>query len=391
MRINKTKTDCCGCTACENICPHKAIVMQPDSLGFLYPKIDDSLCVDCGLCEKICSFHTDYDKSLNLLNPVAYAVRHKDLQEIQTSQSGAAFVAFSDWILNKGGVVYGVGYIGHFRVVHKKATTKVERNEFKGSKYVQAYTIEALTELKRTLKADKNVLFIGTPCECEAARSVANGNEEKLLTVDLICHGVPSNKILNDYIKWIEKKKKTKIKQVSFRSSWGEEMILKDESKDVWHRRMFWDPYLEAFNAGITINSSCFTCPFACEKRCSDITIGDFWGIGSESPFHKPNRKVSVIGVNSKRGFDFLNECKSLVLEKRNWSEAVAGNSQLRAPLPKSSQYDLFWEKYYKYGLDAAFKATVYKKVCKRYYKEYPIILLKNIIKKCICWDRKIQ
>ena len=168
-------------------------------------------------------------------------------------------------------------------------------------------------------------------------------------------------------------------------------MILKDESKDVWHRRMFWDPYLEAFNAGITINSSCFTCPFACEKRCSDITIGDFWGIGSEAPFHKPNRKISVIGVNSKRGFDFLNECKSLVLEKRNWSEAVAGNSQLRAPIPKSSQYDLFWEKYYKYGLDAAFKATVYKKVCKRYYKEYPIILLKSIIKKCIRWDRKIQ
>ena len=168
-------------------------------------------------------------------------------------------------------------------------------------------------------------------------------------------------------------------------------MILKDESKEVWHRRMFWDPYLEAFNAGITINSSCFTCPFACEKRCSDITIGDFWGIGSESPFHKPNRKVSVIGVNSKRGFDFLNECKSLVLEKRNWSEAVAGNSQLRAPLPKSTQYDLFWEKYYKYGIDAAFKATVYKKVCKRYYKEYPVILLKHIVKKCIRWNRKIQ
>ena len=112
------------------------------------------------------------------------------------------------------------------------------------------------------------------------------------------------------------------------------------------------------------------------------------WGIGSESPFHKPNRKVSVIGVNSKRGFDFLNECKSLVLEKRNWSEAVAGNSQLRAPLPKSSQYDLFWEKYHKYGIDAAFKATVYKKVCKRYRREYPILLLKNIIKKCIHYGK---
>ena len=211
------------------------------------------------------------------------------------------------------------------------------------------------------------------------------------MTVDLICHGVPSYKVLRDYIKWVEVKKKSKIQKISFRSSWGEEMILNDGKKNVWHRRMWWDPYLEAFNSGIINNDACFECPFAREKRCSDLTIGDFWGIGSEAPFHKPDRKVSVIGVNSKRGFDFLNECKSLVLEKRNWSEAVAGNSQLRAPLPKSSQYDLFWEKYYKYGIDAAFKATVYKKVCKRYYKEYPIILLKSIIKKCICWDRKIQ
>jgi len=180
MRINKTKTDCCGCTACENICPHKAIVMQPDSLGFLYPKIDDSLCVDCGLCEKICSFHTDYDKSLNLLNPVAYAVRHKDLQEIQTSQSGAAFVAFSDWILNKGGVVYGVGYIGHFRVVHKKATTKVERNEFKGSKYVQSDLNSVFSQVEEDLKKGLIVLFSGTPCQTSGLRSFCLGGLFKL-------------------------------------------------------------------------------------------------------------------------------------------------------------------------------------------------------------------
>lgn len=380
---------CYGCGACYVICPKNAISMKEDVVtGHFRPIINESKCINCGLCVKHCPANHTYKFVDNMVTYAAY--RTEPDKQIGSSSGGVA-AALYELAISKEWSIIGTVIDSDFRVKMQLSNDKQAIESFKGSKYVQAYTIEALTELKRTLKEDKNVLFIGTPCECEAARSVANGNEEKLLTVDLICHGVPSNKILNDYIKWIEKKKKTKIKQVSFRSSWGEEMILKDKSKDVWHRRMFWDPYLEAFNAGITINSSCFTCPFACEKRCSDITIGDFWGIGSESPFHKPNRKVSVIGVNSKRGFDFLNECKSLVLEKRNWSEAVAGNSQLRAPLPKSSQYDLFWGKYYKYGIDAAFKATVYKKVCKRYYKEYPIILLKSIIKKCICWDRKIQ
>ena len=97
--------------------------MVPDTFGFLYPEVNDSLCVDCGLCEKICAFHEDYDKSLNLAKPLAYAAKHKNPEEITASQSGAAFVALSDIILSQGGVVYGAGYTGHFRVVHKKATT----------------------------------------------------------------------------------------------------------------------------------------------------------------------------------------------------------------------------------------------------------------------------
>ena len=198
----------------------------------------------------------------------------------------------------------------------------------------------------------------------------------------MICHGVPSDKILKDYIKWVEEKKKAKVQKISFRSSWGEEMILSDGRKDIWHRRMWWDPYLEAFNSGMINNDACFECPFAGKKRCSDLTIGDFWGIGAEAPYHKPDRKVSVIGVNSERGYRFLQEATSLILEKRNWSEAVSGNSQLRSPLKKSSQYNLFWETYCKYGMDAALKATVYKKVTKRYHKEYPVVLMKKLIKK---------
>ena len=143
------KSDCCGCTACASICPHNAITMQPDAMGFLYPKVDSSKCTDCKLCEKICAFNADYDRSLNMPQPLAYAARHKNMQEVETSRSGAVFIAVSDWILRQGGVVYGAGYADHFRVVHKRATTQTERNEFKGSKYVQSDLGNVFTQVRQ--------------------------------------------------------------------------------------------------------------------------------------------------------------------------------------------------------------------------------------------------
>ena len=127
--------DCCGCTACASVCSHNAISMKPDTLGFLYPVVDKDKCIECGLCEKVCAFHDNYDKSLNLDKPEAYAARHKDMKEVETSRSGAAFIAISDYIIENGGIVYGAGYVDHFRVVHKRAVSKEERDEFKGSKY----------------------------------------------------------------------------------------------------------------------------------------------------------------------------------------------------------------------------------------------------------------
>ncbi len=130
--INITnKENCCGCTACAMICPNDAIIMKPDDLGFLYPQLVVVKCIECGLCLKACAFNENYDKSDNLKIPDAYAVRHKDMNEIESSRSGAMFIAVSDFILDRGGVVYGVGYKDHFRVAHKRAVTKEQRNEFK--------------------------------------------------------------------------------------------------------------------------------------------------------------------------------------------------------------------------------------------------------------------
>ena len=136
--------------------------MEPDTLGFLYPKVNESKCIDCGLCEKVCQFNDNYDKSQNLSTPDVYGARHKDINEVMRSRSGAAFVAISDYILEQGGIVYGCGYKGHFRVVHKRATTKEVRDEFRGSKYVQSDLTGIYRQVKEDLKHGLTVLFSGT-------------------------------------------------------------------------------------------------------------------------------------------------------------------------------------------------------------------------------------
>jgi len=210
--------DCCGCTACASICTHNAITMEPDVLGFLYPKVDKTKCVECGLCEKVCQFNDNYDKSLNLAQPIAYAARHKDINEVMRSRSGAAFVAISDYVLEKGGVVYGAGYKDHFRVAHKRATTKEERDEFRGSKYVQSDLTGVFREVKEDLKNGLTVLFSGTPCQTSGLNAyVGKKLREKLILVDIVCHGVPGPFLWRDYIAYLEKKQGDEIVVVNFR------------------------------------------------------------------------------------------------------------------------------------------------------------------------------
>lgn len=214
----KNPADCCGCTACASVCAHDAITMKPDALGFLYPEVDEDKCTDCGLCEKVCAFHDNYDKSLNLPQPDAYAARYKDMKEVETSRSGAAFIAISDYIIEQGGIVYGVGYTDHFRVVHKRATTKEERDEFKGSKYVQSDLTGIFRQVKEDLKSGKTVLFSGTPCQTAGLHSyVGKKLRENLVLVDIVCHGVPSPYVWRDYLAYLEKKHNSEIYYVNFR------------------------------------------------------------------------------------------------------------------------------------------------------------------------------
>lgn len=211
-------SDCCGCTACASVCKHEAIRMEPDALGFLYPRVDETKCVECGLCEKVCAFNENYDRSLNLPKPEAYAARHKDMNEIMRSRSGAAFVAISDYVLEQGGVVYGAGYKDHFRVAHKRAITKEERDEFRGSKYVQSDLTGVFKQVQQDLKEGLIVLFSGTPCQTAGLNSyIGKKLRERLILVDIVCHGVPGPLVWRDYLAYLEKKQGDVISVVNFR------------------------------------------------------------------------------------------------------------------------------------------------------------------------------
>lgn len=373
---------CYGCGLCANLCPVNAISMKESvRTGHFSPIINEKICIDCQKCKKQCpannspKFHPTIE---------TYAAWRSDPKKQIGSSSGGVAAAFYEAAYQKGWKAVGAVLDGKDRVLLYVSENPDIIEKFKGSKYVQADTKKVFAIIADETAKGNHILFIGSPCQCEAARIAAGKYNQNLLTVDLVCHGVPSQRVLRDYISWVSAQKGEKVDSISFRSEWGEEMQMFSGDKKIWDRRMYWDYYLELFNYGYINNDACFQCVYAGRNRASDITIGDFWGIGKNEPFSSPKCHVSLIGVNTDKGQVFINDCKELILVKRDWEEAVAGNSQLQKPLKRSNQYDLFWDTYCEKGFNDALHVTVYDKVTERYKKEYPRFYIKDKIKTAI-------
>ena len=371
----KNLEDCCGCTACASICNHNAITMLPDSLGFLYPVVDESKCTNCGLCEKVCAFNNSYDTSLNLLDPIAYGARQKSLDEVMKSRSGAVFAAISDNILESGGVVYGVGYTNHFRVVHKRATTKEERDEFRGSKYVHSDLNNVFRCVKKDLKDGFTVLFSGTPCQTAGLNSyVGSKLRSKLLLVDIVCHGTSSPKVWEDYLSYIEKKEKSKIVNVNFRNKkifgWNahKETFDFENGKTKWFRYRFYNE--------IHMRMSCQKCPFSNTKRPSDITLGDFWGYEKNLPsMHTDNYGCSMVYCNTEKGKEMFNTIKSsLIFQEVKLNMTLQPN--LIHPTKQHRNRKVFEESYIKSGYEIT--SRKYGMMGYRYYIDKIIEIIKK-------------
>ena len=357
IQIND-KADCCGCTACASVCPKDAILMEPDVLGFKYPKVDLDKCINCGLCEKVCAFNVNYDRSLNLDEPELYAARHKDIHEIETSRSGAAFIAISDYILENGGIVYGVGYNDHFRVVHKCAINKEERNEFKGSKYVQSDLDGIFRQVRNDLKNGKVVLFSGTPCQTAGLNSfVGKKLRENLILVDIVCHGVPSPYIWRDYLMYVENKYKSKVVKVDFRDKsrigWSGhiESFIFDSGEKIESKI-----YTDLFQQNVMLRPSCSICYFTNYNRPSDFTLADYWGWEKiSSNFNKDNKGCSLLFINTqKASFIFDVICNRLNFVKTTKDKCEQPN--LQTPSKIKQNFNDFINDYRRDGFNGILK-----------------------------------
>lgn len=344
--------ECCGCTACANICNHEAISMMPDALGFLYPVVDNNKCTHCGLCETVCSFNEYYDTSLNLEAPLAFGARQKDINEVMKSRSGAVFAALSDYVLDNDGVVYGAGYTDHFRVKHKRATTKDERDEFRGSKYVQSDLNVVFRQVKQDLKENRLVLFSGTACQISGLRSyIGNKLRENLILVDIVCHGVPSPYIWRDYIAYLERKNNDTIVSLNFRDKarygWNmhkETFIFSKDSESKTFKYLFYK--------SLYFRKSCYSCHFANTRRPSDITLADYWGVEKNLPnINADNKGCNLILANTCKGFKLFEAIK----EKLNFSEVRLKSSlqpNLQHPSDMPVQRDQFEKDYTRKGFE---------------------------------------
>lgn len=321
----KLNTDCCGCNACVQICPKQCIVMLEDNEGFLYPKVDSSLCTNCGLCDKVCPVINQGDERKPLS---VYAAKNKDEKIRKESSSGGVFTLLAEQTIVDGGVVFGARFNDKWEVIHDYAETIEGFAAFRGSKYVQSVIGKSYLQATNFLKQGRKVLFAGTPCQITGLKHFLRKDYENLITIDFICHGVPSPKVWRLYLQSIISTKcnvgkKTEstsqieenaITGISFRdkqTGWkkygfvvrksaskaDKNMVLLSETVDA-------NLYMRGFLKDLYLRPSCHACPSKSSKSGSDITIADFWGIEKFYPEFDDDKGVSLVFVNTSKASD---------------------------------------------------------------------------------------
>ncbi len=308
--VTINKSNCVGCNACFNICPQNSIKMLEDEEGFFYPVINKQSCIDCGLCLKVCpSLHKSQVYVDNSENPDCYAAMgNNELRAI--SSSGGAFSVIADRIFNMGGVVCGAAFVGQ-DVRHIIIDNPSELHRLRGSKYLQSDTNIIFSQIKNILDKGRILLFTGTPCQVAGLNLFLGKKYDNLFTVDLLCHGVPSQKVFDKYLE--ETIKEGEFVHTSFRdkiAGWNVYATTTTTTTQ-YHETSSVSTYLQAFLKNMCLRPSCGTCKFTSTKREADITIGDFWAIERYKPSLNDKKGTSVILLNSEKGKALYNEIKS--------------------------------------------------------------------------------
>ena len=334
-----------------NACPKKAIHMEPDRQGFLYPVINMVKCVDCGLCKQSCQI----GKARAVQNEEpsnCFGVKNSDCIRA-VSSSGGVFTALLDkFIIGGGSAAVGAVFDSEMNVVHKTANTRKECDAFRGSKYVQSNMGTIYKEVADTLSSGQQLLFSGTPCQVAGLKEYSKAHridEARLLTVDLVCHGAPSPKIWADYISAIEKKYHSDVETYTFRDKsvgWrGYHVRVGLANGDSIAQNNLTQSFAVIFGKEVMLRPSCFYCPYASMERCGDVTIGDFWGIEGIDKDFSDNKGISMVLVNTPKGEKMFSAIRP-ELNVKEYPSDVLTQPNLRKPTDFSLDYDAFWNDY---------------------------------------------
>ncbi len=303
------KEECCGCTACKNICPVNAIEMKEDKEGFLYPIVNEEKCIKCELCKKVCPV-------LNIKNETkeqhAYIFQNANDDVRRQSTSGGAFSAIAEKIIDKNGIVYGVIFDKDFNVIHKGIENKGELYKFRNSKYVQSNLNNVFKEVKENLEKDRWVCFSGTSCQIEGLKNFLRKQYEKLLLVDVVCRAVPSPLIWKKYLK-LKKQENGDVSKIYFRDKlygykYSNFSVYDSQNNLRYHNGVESDPYLRAFFSNICDRPSCYNCKFKKLNRESDITLWDCFNVEKYNSKLDDDKGTTRILANTVKGKRFVEE-----------------------------------------------------------------------------------
>lgn len=356
------KEKCCGCTACYAICPQAAIEMHEDAEGFRYPKVEKSKCIDCGLCTKVCPIQQG---NLAPKTEAFFAAMHEQEAVREASSSGGVFSALAEQFAHQGGAIYGAAYDQTFRVHHVRTTGR-DWEKLRTSKYVQSDMGDTFALVKKDLLSGRLVLFTGTPCQVDGLKKYLTGVDTSgLLTVDLICHGAPSPKVWQDYLRLVRTKQGKEIADVNFRNKkdcgWHGSTI-RMESADgeiVLDQSKSENYYFKLFSGNLIIRPSCYACQYANLNRVGDITVGDYWGVEDFHPEMDDDKGLSLVMPNTQRGRAALKQistcCKVIAV-----AAAECTQPRLQIPACRYQGREPFWWTYRNFGLEMAGKRACY-------------------------------
>lgn len=327
-------------------CPKQCIAMAADAEGFLYPRIDETRCVSCGCCEKVCPVLTQ-SETPQTGKPSAYAAYCTDEAIRMASSSGGVFTVLAQQILAQGGVVFGAAFDADWSVRHIAVETTADLSRLRGSKYLQSHTDNTYTEAKQFLRQGRTVLYTGTPCEIEGLKNFLGRSYEKLITQDVICHGVPSQKLWKKYISYQEKCAGASARQMFFRSKkygWKTYALSLSFHNDKTYVQSFQkDWYMQMFTQNVCLRPSCYNCCFKKLNRVSDLTLADFWGCETVCPELDDDKGLSLVLVHSEKGQLLLEHC----MEQLKWKsvdvdKALQGNAAMTQSCKNPPQREMF-------------------------------------------------